>query len=261
MTPIFKLTRPTISPLPVLANLPHSGLFVPDEIRGQLTEAHQTFLPHQDWHLDQLYDFLPALGITMLQAAHSRYVVDLNRAPKPPYFGNFWSAVVAEKTAFNVPLYATQPTPEAVEQRLENYYRPYHAELESQLNQLIERFGRVYLLDLHSFYGPITDDICLGNANGKSCSDFFIDTVDKAFTQAGYGVVRNKVFNGGYITQHYGSLPNVEALQIEVRYPVYLDEQQLAEARVPDWWVSQFDQAKPRFKTVFEQIAETFSES
>jgi N-formylglutamate deformylase len=259
VTPIFKLTRPTVPLLPILANLPHSGLFVPAAIRGQLTEVHQNFLPHQDWHLDQLYDFLPALGITMLQATHSRYVVDLNRAQKPPYFGNFWSAVVAEKTAFNVPLYATQPTPEAVEQRLEDYYRPYHAELEFLLNQLIERFGKVYLFDLHSFYGPITDDICLGNANGKSCSDFFIDTVDNAFAQVGFGVVRNKVFNGGYITQHYGGLPNVEALQIEVRYPVYLDEQQLAESRVPDWQVPQFDQAKLRFKQSFKQIVETLS--
>jgi N-formylglutamate amidohydrolase len=261
VTPIFSLKPPTEPTLPVLANLPHSGLFVPDEIRGQLTEAHQTFLPHQDWHLDQLYGFLPALGITMLQATHSRYVVDLNRSLKPPHFGNFWSAVVTEKTAFNVPLYATPPTPEAVEQRLEDYYRPYHAELEFQLNQLIEQFGRVYLLDLHSFYGPITDDICLGNANGKSGSDFFIDTVDNAFAHAGFGVVRNKVFNGGYITQHYGSLPNVEALQIEVRYPVYLDENQLAESQVPDWRVPQFDQAKLRFKSVFEQIAATFSKS
>lgn len=217
MTPIFKLTRPTGSPLPVLANLPHSGLFVPKAIRGQLTEVHQTFLPHQDWHLEQLYDFLPLFVITMLQTTHSRYVVELNRSLKPPYFGNFWSSVVAEKTAFNEPLYATQATLEDVEQRLEDYYRPYHAELELQLDRLIEQFGKVSLLDLHSFYGPITDDICLGNANGKSCSDFLIDTVDKAFAKDGFGVVRNKVFNGGYLTQHYGNLPRVEALQIEVR--------------------------------------------
>ncbi len=177
MTPIFNLIRPTVSSLPVLANLPHSGLFVPDVIRGQLTEVHQNFLPHQDWHLDRLYDFLPALGITMLQATHSRYVVDLNRSLKPPYFGNFWRSVVSEKTAFNVPLYATRPTPEDVEQRLEDYYRPYHAGLEAQIDQLVEHFGKVYLLDLHSFSGPITDDICLGNANGKSCSDFFIRVV------------------------------------------------------------------------------------
>jgi N-formylglutamate amidohydrolase len=195
----------------------------------------------------------------MLQATHSRYVVDLNRALKPPYFGNFWSAVVAEKTAFNQPLYEILPSPKEIEQRLEDYYRPYHAALESQLNRLIEQSGKVYLLDLHSFYSSITDDICLGNANGKSCSNLLIDTVDKAFANEGFGVVCNKVFNGGYITQHYGSLPNVEALQIEVRYPVYLDESQLEEGQIPDWHVSQFDQAKLRFKQGFKQIIETLS--
>jgi N-formylglutamate deformylase len=260
VTPIFKLTNPTVSPRPILANLPHSGLFVPEEIRAQLTDAHQTFLPNQDWHLDRFYDFLPALGITTLQATHSRYVVDLNRSLKPPYFGNFWSSVIADQTAFNVPLYRTRPSAQEIEQRLEDYYRAYHAELEAQLNRLIEQFGPVYLLDLHSFYGPITDDICLGNANGQTCSDVLIDAVDNAFAQIGYGVVRNKVFNGGYITRHYGSLPQVEALQIEVRYPVYLDESHLDKGAVPDWQVLQFDQAKTRFRKVFEKITETLSE-
>ena len=54
-----------------------------------------------------------------------------------------------------------------------------------------------------------------------------IAIVEQSFLQAGYQTVRNKVFTGGYITGHYGQLPEVEALQIEVRYPVYLDETQL----------------------------------
>lgn len=260
MPPIFWLKQPTTGTLPILANLPHSGLFVPGTMRQQLGADHQAFLPHQDWHLDQLYDFLPELGITMLQATHSRYVVDLNRSLKLPYFGNFWSTVVAEKTAFNVPLYQTSPSSEEIEQRLENFYRPYHAELADQLNRLVERFQKVYLFDLHSFYGPITDDICLGNANGKSCSDSLMDIVDKAFVAEGFGVVRNKVFNGGYITRHYGSLPNVEALQIEVRYPVYLDENQLDRPMIPDWQVAPFDLAKQRFERVFRRIAEALSQ-
>lgn len=255
MTPIFRLRSPTAQALPILANLPHSGLFVPEAMRQQLTAAHQAFLPNQDWHLDHLYDFLPELGITMLQATHSRYVVDLNRSLKPPYFGNFWSAVVAKQTAFNAPLYQIPPSAQAIEQRLQDYYRPYHAELEHQLSRLIEQFGKVYLLDLHSFLGLIDDEICLGNANGKSCSNFLITTVDTAFANQGFGVVRNKVFKGGYITQHYGGLPNVEALQIEVRYPVYLNETQLDQPIVPDWQVPQFEQAKQRFAKVFKHIA------
>ena len=68
----------------------------------------------------------------------------------------------------------------------------------------------------------------------KLARSFAIDTVDEAFTQEGYRIVRSKVFNGGYITRHYGSLPEVEALHIEVRYTVYLDESQLEKPKVPD---------------------------
>jgi formiminoglutamase len=70
------------------------------------------------------------------------------------------------------------------------------------LNQTIDRFGRVYLLDIHSFMGPIVEDVCLGNVNGRSCSEFLISTVEFAFASKGYQIVRNKVFNGGYITRH-----------------------------------------------------------
>ena len=254
VTEIFLLKTPTVNALPILANLPHSGLWIPESIYHQLNSAHQAFLPNQDWHLDQLYDFLPDLGITTLQATHSRYVVDLNRALKAPYFGSFWRAIVPAQTAFKVPIYDTAPSPSAVKQRLRDYYVPYHRQLTDQLNRLIQKFGQVYLLDLHSFYGLITDNVCLGNANGATCSASLIDSVERAFADQGYGVVRNKVFTGGHITQRYGRLPQIEALQIEVRYSVYLNQTHLDKPVIPNWQVPEFFLAKQKFKGVFEQI-------
>jgi N-formylglutamate deformylase len=254
MIPPFLLHLPTVQAIPVIANLPHSGLLVPPEIAAQLDPAYQHYLPNQDWHLDKLYDFLPALGIPVLQATHSRYVVDLNRSLKEPRFGNFWQSVIAEKTAFNGSLYQTLPSQLEIQQRVEHYYQPYHDQLQRLLNQAIDRFGKVYLLDLHSFLGLIEDEICLGNSNGKTCSDRFMAIVEDAFCSQGYQVVRNKVFSGGYITQHYGQLPQVEALQVEVRYPVYLDAKQLNDEAVPDWEVPEFDRAKHQFEAVFRQM-------
>lgn len=256
MADIFTFKPPLATPLPILANLPHSGLKVPDLMQQQLNEVHQSFLPHQDWHLDQLYDFLPTLGVTLLQATHSRYVVDLNRSLKKPYFGNFWRSAIPEKTAYDAPLYAQKPSSEEIERRIDTYFLPYHEQLAHQLNDLITQFGRVYLLDLHSFYGPITDDICLGNGHGKTCSPQTLRVVEQAFADQGYGVVRNKVFNGGHITQYYGRQPRVEALQIEVRYPVYLEATQLDKKQVPDWQGPEFADAKQRFKVIFQQITE-----
>ncbi len=251
---LFNIYRPTDKPLPIIANIPHSGLFVPEDIAAQFTTEHLKSLPNSDWHLDKLYDFLPNLGITVLQATHNRYVVDLNRQAKEPFFGSFWSSVIPENTAFNKPIYQNKPSQEQIEARVEKYYLPYHHQLKSVLQEKIEEFGLVYLLDLHSFCGLINDDVCLGNVNNQTCSDLLISTVDKCFASQGLQVVRNKTFTGGYITRHYGEMPNVESLQIEVRYHVYLRENQLDKLESPSYEVIEFEAAKKKFNDIFKMI-------
>lgn len=254
---LFNLHEPPDSTVPIVANLPHSGLFVPNEIAAQFLPDHLRTLPNTDWHLDKLYDFLPRLGVTVLQATHNRYVVDLNRAPKEP-FGDFWTAVVPQQTAFKQPIYQSYPSDEQIRSRLQTYYQPYHQKLETLLQAKIAQFGKVYLLDLHSFGGLLSEEICLGERNGQTCSEFLISTIEKQLAHH-YRLVRNKVFTGGYITNHYGRMPQIEALQIEVRYPVYLQANQLDQPQIPDWDVSEFAAAKSKFEAVFGAIVQTLS--
>lgn len=269
---------------PIVANLPHSGLQVPPDIAQQFTQQQLRTLPNSDWHLQPLYSFLPSLGITVLQANYSRYVVDLNRALKPPFFGSFWSAVVPERTAFKQRIYkeGCLPSRAQVRSRIDQYYTPYHQKLTQLLNDAIAQHGKVYLLDLHSFMGLITDDVCLGNANGSTCSEHLIDSVADSFTQSGYGVVKNKVFTGGHITRHYGHQPNVEALQIELHYPMYLPSDQIAETQIsetpttgngghtptkqiakplpiPQYQGPNFVNAQSKLQAVFSQLIENLS--
>jgi len=262
---------------PIIANLPHSGLAVPPTIANQFTTQHLRTLPNSDWHLQPLYSFLPSLGITVLQANYSRYVVDLNRALKPPLFGSFWSAVVPEQTAFKQPIYkeGCLPSRAQVRSRIENYYTPYHQQLTRLLNNAIARHGSVYLLDLHSFMGLITDDVCLGNARGTTCTETTLNSVADSFAQSNYGVVKNKVFTGGYITRHYGQQPNVEALQIELRYPNYLPPDQISDqisekassaeqppsnssthSVMPSYQSATFTEARTKLQSVFTQIVD-----
>lgn len=250
--------------VPIVASLPHSGLQVPDEIAACFSEQHLRTLPNSDWHLQPLYSFLPSLGITVLQANYSRYVVDLNRALKPPFFGSFWSAVVPEQTAFKQAIYKAghQPSQAQVRSRIETYYTPYHQALTALLNEAIAQHGSVYLLDLHSFMGIITDDVCLGNAQGTTCTDKFLELVADSFAHRGYGVVKNKVFTGGHITRHYGQQPGVEALQVEIRYPIYLPADQIADPcasasapmPIPSYQSTLFTQAQKNLRSVFSQI-------
>ncbi len=189
-----------------------------------------------------------------MQANYSRYVVDLNRAIKPPLFGSFWTAIVPEQTAFKQPIYLQKPTAAAVKERIDRYYRPYHQKLTELLNDAIAHHGKVYLFDLHSFMGLITDDICLGNANGTTCSEKLINIVEESLKKQTYQVVQNKVFTGGYITRHYGLQPNVEALQIELRYTNYLSDEQIESEAIPSWRGDKFEQAKQKLKAAFAEI-------
>lgn len=256
---LFTIHVPKGQAVPLVANIPHSGMFVPDNIAAQFTSEHLQSLPNTDWHLDKLYESLPALGITVLQATHSRYVVDLNRQLKEPLFGNFWTSVIPEKTAMGKPIYKTHPSPEQIQERVQNLYVPYHNKLREIIQEKIEEFGKVYLLDLHSFSGLITEDICLGNRQGHTCSEDLIALVEQSFLSKGYEVVRNKQFNGGYITGYYGQLPEVEALQIEVRYPVYLNENQLDRIQPPTWNVPEFYAAKKNIDEIFTSIVRHLS--
>jgi N-formylglutamate amidohydrolase len=256
---LFTIYAPKTPAVSIVANLPHSGMFVPDDIAAQFTSEHLQSLPNTDWHLDKLYEFLPTLGITVLQATHSRYVVDLNRQLKEPVFGNFWTSVIPEQTAFGNPIYRTKPSREHIDGRIQKFYTPYHDKLKTILQEKVNKFGKVYLLDLHSFLGLITEEIDLGNGNGQTCSELLILSVEQRFLNKGYQVVKNKRFTGGYITRHYGQMPGVEALQIEVRYPVYLKEAQLDKLQPPDWDVPEFYAAKKTFDETFALIVDDLS--
>lgn len=251
---LFTLLRPEGPALPVVANLPHSGLRLPPEVAAAFTERQRRMLPNSDWHLQALYDFLPSLGVTVLQANYSRYVVDLNRAPQAPWFGSFWSSVVPERTAHGDEIHQRQPTEAAVRARVDGFHRPYHARLRALLDDMVATHGRVCLLDLHSFMGLIEDDVCLGDARGESCGPWLTDAVETGLARQQFGVVRNRVFSGGYITRHYGALEHVEALQIELRYPNYLTDEQLRTEGIPPMGGPLFEGARERLGAAFVEI-------
>ena len=252
----FRIHYPTVDLCPIVASIPHSGLIVPEEIVAALKPNYRDFLPHQDWHLNKLYGDLPQLGITVLEATYSRYVVDLNRAAKAPFIGSFWQAVVTKQTAYGKLLYCEALSQQHVQARIDQVYRPYHRQLSQLLKQMVDQFGYAYLLDLHSFAGPIVDQVCLGNSNGRTCSEEFISAVDRAFVSQDYQVARNHVFNGGYITRHYGTMPNVQSLQIELRYHNYLNLNQLKQERIPDWDIPEFRQAKRKIQSVLNYLVQ-----
>ncbi|MEM7252582.1 MAG: N-formylglutamate amidohydrolase [Pseudomonadota bacterium] len=238
----------------LVASLPHSGLWLPSAIAGAMHPTYRAFLPHQDWHLRTLYDFLPALGVETVAAEYSRYVVDPNRRLQEPHFGRFWKSVASETTPKGDALYEVLPDESQIEARVRRVYQPYHETLDRALARRVSRFGYAYLLDLHSYGLAEHTVVSLGDASGQSCDEAFIELVESAFAAADMPVTRNKPFNGGHITRHYGALPNVQALQIELPYCLYLDADDLDKTVVPRLGVPTFRAFRAQLRPVMNTI-------
>lgn len=229
----FAIRLPAAAETPLLVSIPHTGTYVPSDIAAQFASDYIRGLPMTDWHLHHLYDFLPALGATTIYATWSRFVADLNRPPDdaPLYPGRFETGCVALKTFWGEQIYRVPPSLQDIAERRALVHAPYHAKLAQLLQDKIKRFGRAVLIDAHSvpsranlLHGELHDDIFLGDRDGHSNSGWLTATAERAFRAQGLRVVRNNPYKGGYITDHYGKPPAVEALQIEMCERVYMDE-------------------------------------
>ena len=229
----FQVREPAGVELPLLVSIPHTGVHVPEAVAADFASDYIRSLPMTDWHLHHLYDFLPAQGATTIYATYSRFVADLNRPPddKPLYPGRFETSFVAQKTFWGEDIYHTPPNPEEIARRRERVHAPYHAKLLELLQSKIVRFGGVVLIDAHSvasrankLHGELKDDIYLGDRDGTTNSGWLTTAVENAFRAVGCKVVRNDPYKGGYITDHYGKLPQVAALQVEMCWRLYMDE-------------------------------------
>ncbi len=228
---------PAKGPLaPILVSVPHAGTFFPPEVREQYDQELIKAPDDTDWFVDQLYDFAPAMGITMIVAKVSRWVIDLNRDPdsKPLYGdGRIITNLVPETTFLGQPLYKNDtPDSSEIELRLDTYYRPYHQRIEEELAKLKKGFQKVLLFDAHSIRQVVksihTDpfpDLILGDNDGKSAHPELIDAAMTNLGNKGYQLQHNMPFKGGHITRSFGNpQDNVHALQLEMTKINYMDD-------------------------------------
>lgn len=263
--PIFSLRPPVGVAVPLVVSIPHAGTYVPREIARSFAGDHIRALPMTDWHLHALYDFLPALGVTTLCANFSRFVVDLNRPPdaSPLYPGRFETGLIATRTFQGEDIFVEPPDPATIEDRRRRYHAPYHQKLSELLEEKRRRFGAVLLIDAHSvasqaslLHPALQDDIYLGNRDGETCPDWVTEVIEQGFRGAKLKVVRNRPYKGGYITKHYGQLPGVQALQIEMCERLYMDESR--PAVVPAG--AQFIEMQSTLRSVFKALIRALDE-
>lgn len=221
---------------PLLVSIPHVGTWLPPELAVRMTgEARR--VPDTDWHLDRLYDFARELGASVLQATHSRYVIDLNRPRDGSslYPGRSVTALCPVDTFDDTPVYLDGQAPDADEiaSRVERHWQPYHAALAGELTRLRARHGIAMLWEAHSirsvlprFFDGRLPDFNLGTVDGASCEPALAaGLLAIARAVPGHTAVLDGRFKGGYITREYGRPDDgVHAVQLELTQCAYMDE-------------------------------------
>ncbi|VAV90209.1 N-formylglutamate deformylase [hydrothermal vent metagenome] len=218
---------------PLLVSMPHVGVRLAPEMMADLNDPDRAIMD-TDWYLDQLYDFLPDMGISLLRAEYSRTVIDLNRGGVALYPGQSETELCPTTTFDNQALYRAGCEPDGAEilRRRKKYWQPYHDRLRAELDRIKAQYGYALLWDAHSikshvprFFDGQLPDLNLGSGGGVSCGPALADGLLAIGVASPYSTVLNGRFKGGYITRHYGDPDHdIHAIQLEISQTTYMDE-------------------------------------
>lgn len=220
---------------PIILGQPHGGTFVPGSIFAAFNDNGRK-LADTDWHITRLYDGL-CPGASVVKANFHRYVIDANRDPSG------WSLYPGRNTTSLCPLtdfdgepiyrQGMEPDEAGIAKRTETWHRPYHQELEAEIDRVKSIHGYAIVFDCHSIRSRIPflfegdlPDFNIGTNGGETCIQSIERTaLDICSSAEGFTHVLNGRFKGGWTTRHYGSPQNhVHAIQMEIAQRQYMDE-------------------------------------
>jgi N-formylglutamate deformylase len=237
----YTLRTPTGPETPVVVEVPHAGLAIPEPVASQLNVPRDALLRDSDLYVDRIWDAAASCGATMLVADVSRFVIDMNRAPddvdrqtvpdhpapRPTQArGVVWRTTTDGRSAVRAPL-----TYAGLVDRLQAYHEPYHRALRQALEGKRARFGFAILIAAHSMPSTSRDghtrraDVVPGTRHRTSADPRVIDAVERHYRAAGLSVRHDDPYRGGWTTGTYGRPERgVHAVQIELNRALYADE-------------------------------------
>ncbi|MDW8313148.1 MAG: N-formylglutamate amidohydrolase, partial [Burkholderiales bacterium] len=234
----------------LLFDSPHSGTSYPEDFGFACDFA--ALRKAEDTHVDDLYDFAPSLGATLITALFPRSYIDVNRrladidtsmlaqpwphavdlSPKSRCgIGLIWR-LLDDQT----PIYARKLTVEEVESRIERCYKPYWRALHRCAESLIASHGRLVHINCHSMpeeagalswvpRGTRFADIVLGDRDGTTCAPELTALLAELFRGEGFSVAINDPYKGVEIVKQLGRPEeNRHSIQVEINRRLYMDE-------------------------------------
>lgn len=224
---------------PLVLSLPHGGQEAPADITADWAVEMDQVRAEADLGTPEIFGALPALAV--VQARHSRLVVDLNRRADDASEGGVIPLLTyPDRREIHLP--GRRPDARQRQERLGAYYWPYHRQLQAALRLS----GVQGLIDCHSM-DPANPDgsprpqVCLGDCRGLTCGPGLLLRLEAAFVAQGFQVACQDPYAGGHITRQYGQELRARGLfaaQIELNKALFLrphrlelDPERLAEVQ------------------------------
>lgn len=238
--------------LPLVCDSPHSGTAYPADFGVVVPLA--LLRRGEDTHVHRLWEALPDYGATLIEATFPRTYIDPNRAegdinpamldgewpqalqPGPKTLqglGLVWERI--SQAGQSTPVYDRKLSVAEVQQRIERYWRPYHAAVSQAIRWSVDRFGGVWHINLHSMPSDVYQrlgtpdkqlaDFVLGDRDGTTCAPEFIHLIGDTLQAQGYSVAYNEPYKGVALLADIGQ-PHLQrhSMQIEINRPLYMDE-------------------------------------
>ena len=237
---------------PLIVSMPHTGTDIPADIEEPLVSPWLA-RKDADWHLEQLCDFAPELGATVVRTTMSRTVIDVNRDPSGAslYPGQATTELCPTTTFDGEPLYCAGRGPDADEimRRRAAWFEPYHAALGAELQRLRRRHSKVVLFEAHSIRSVIPrlfdgelPNFNIGTNSGEACNASLTASIESVCDRTSFSRVTNGRFKGGWTTRHYGKpAEGIHAIQLELACRGYLDEPPEVS---PDNWPTHYSEQR-----------------
>jgi N-formylglutamate deformylase len=251
---------------PLIVSMPHTGTEIPGDIEQQLVSPWLA-RKDADWWIENLYDFAPGLGATVLRTTISRTVIDVNRDPsgKSLYPGLNTTELCPTSTFDGEPLYRNgiAPTASEIAERRAQFFDPYHAALKAEITRLRKTHDKIVLFEAHSIRSVVPrlfdgelPNFNIGTNSGASCAQELTASVESLCAVTEFSWTTNGRFKGGFTTRHYG-LPadGVHAIQMELADRGYIDE---TEVPSPENWPTPYREPRAAaLRAVLKRVLQT----
>ncbi len=245
----YTLKEPVVRSTNVIFASPHSGRDYAWSFLRRSVLDERAIRSSEDAFVDLLFEDAPDFGAPLLAATAPRAYIDLNRSAEeldPALIDGVRKSthnprvtsglgVIPRVVANGRSIYRGKLSMEEAQSRLCDYWRPYHARLQSLLDETRAEFGKAVLVDCHSMPHEAIDSIgtsgvphpqiVLGDRFGAASSGEIVERIEAAFAAAGLRVARNTPFAGAYTAQHYGRPSKGQhVIQVEIDRSLYMNE-------------------------------------